>query len=84
MGTPSASDVTVDGRPGFATALPGGPRYQQLTVLFDDHTLVTLQGTGLSASQVQQAGASLAPADPALAPSVIGDASRCERLGLCG
>lgn len=76
--------VEVSGRPGFAGALPGGPRYQSLTVLFDDSTLVTLLGDGLSAEQLVATAGTLLPADPALAPSVIGDAGRCDRLGMCG
>jgi len=80
----SATEVDVGGRRGFSGQLPGGPRFQALTVVFDDRTIVELAGDGLSAEQLLSAAASLGPADPSTAPDVSGDPQRCERLGMCG
>jgi hypothetical protein len=78
------SEVDVGGHRGFSGQLPGGPRYQSLTVVFDDRTIVELTGDGLSADQLLSAAGSLGPADPATAPDVSGDPQRCQRLGMCG
>ncbi|MDQ6948976.1 MAG: hypothetical protein M3256_22625 [Actinomycetota bacterium] len=80
----STSDVDAGGRKGFILQLPGGSRYQSLTVVYDDRTIVTLQGDGLTPDQLVAAAASIRPADPSLAPDITGDAGRCKRLGLCG
>lgn len=80
----STSDVDVGGRKGFVAQSPGGSRYQSLTVVYDDRTIVTLRGDGLTTDQLAAAAASIRPADPSLAPDIAGDPGRCSRLGLCG
>lgn len=80
----SATQVDVGGKKGLLTEAPGGPRYQWLIVVYDDQTVVTLQGDGLTRDQLLAAGASLRPADPSIAPDVTTDPGRCDRLGLCG
>lgn len=83
LGT-SATEVDVGGRRGLLTQAPGGPQYQWLILVYDDRTVVTLQGDGLTREQLVSAAASLRLADPALAPDVSGDSGRCDRLGMCG
>lgn len=80
----SAVEVDVDGRKGFIVQAPGGPRYQSLVIVYDDRTIVTLDGDGLTPDQLLSAAASLRPADSSLAPDVSGDPGLCDRLGLCG
>jgi hypothetical protein len=83
-GLSPATEIDVGGHRGFIGQLPGGPRYQSLTVVFDDRTLVELVGDGLTADQLVSAASSLGPADPSSAPDVSGDSERCRRLGMCG
>ena len=77
-------EVTLGGRKGFIVQAPGGTRYQSLTVVYDEHTVVTLSGDGLTPDQLVDAARSLRPGDPSVAPDVSGDPGRCSRLGLCG
>ena len=78
--------VMVGDRPAFVTGPdPVGSSLvgSSLLVQYDDHTLVTVTGVGLTEQEVVDAAASLAPADPALTPIVeIGKAS-CDNLHLC-
>jgi hypothetical protein len=80
----SPVEVTVGERKGFRVQAPGGPRYQSLTLLYDERTVVTLSGDGLTPDQLVAAAASLRPGDASTAPDVSGDPARCNRLGLCG
>jgi hypothetical protein len=82
--SPPATNLDIGGRPAFIFQLPGGPRYQWLTIVYDNRTVVTLEGDGLTRQQLISAGSSLAPADPSLAANVSGDPQLCEHLGLCG
>jgi hypothetical protein len=82
-------DVTVAGRRAWFANDDNA-----LHVQWDDHTLVTLQGAGLSDDELIAAGNSLGPADPALATPEVDGSPRvspavdpgapCPRLGLCG
>jgi hypothetical protein len=81
---PSASEVVVGDRRALVTEAPGGADFQWLILVYDDRTVVMLQGAGLTREQLVSAAASLRVADPSLAPDVAGDPSRCARLGLCG
>jgi hypothetical protein len=83
-GLSPAQVVDVHGHQGFIGQLPGGPRYQSMTVVFDDKTLVELVGDGLTQDQIISAASSLEPAKPSLAQDVSSDPQKCERLGLCG
>ncbi|MDQ6725794.1 MAG: hypothetical protein M3066_06470 [Actinomycetota bacterium] len=83
-GLPSVRQIDVGGSRGFVGQGAGGPQYQSLTVVYDERTIVNLGGDGLTSDQLIAAAASLAPADPAVAPDVTGDPQRCARLGLCG
>jgi len=80
-GATGATDVEVRGRPGWLEQRIGAVG---LTVLYDDHTVVSLYGEGLTGDQLVEAAASLQPADPSIAPDLAGDPGRCDRLGLCG
>ena len=80
----SATEVDVGGRRGFIGQMPGGPRFQSLTVVYDGRTIVTLAGDGLSPDQLLSAAASLAPADASVAPDVRTEPGKCDRLGMCG
>lgn len=79
----SPVDVTVGDRNGFRVQAPGGPRYQSLTLAYDQRTIVTLSD-GLTPDELVAAAASLRPGDASTAPDVSGDPARCSRLGLCG
>ncbi|MDQ6945784.1 MAG: hypothetical protein M3256_05800 [Actinomycetota bacterium] len=83
-GLPSVRQIDVGGRRGFVGQGAGGSQYQSLTMVYDEHTIVSLGGDGLSSDQLIAAASSLGPADPTLAPDVAGDPQRCARLGLCG
>lgn len=83
LGVPTATDVDVGGRPGFIKEMPAGPRYYNLTVVYDDRTLVHLSGDGLSLAEMLSLAASLTPADRSMAPDVTSDPQRCKRLALC-
>lgn len=80
----SATEVDIGGRRGLLAQAPGGPQYQWLILVYDDRTVVTLQGDGLTREQLVSAAASLRLADPSLAPDISGDSGRCDRLGMCG
>jgi len=80
----AAAEVDVGGHKGLLLQAAGGARYQELLLVYDERTVVTLAADGLTPDQLLSAAASLHPADPSLAPDVSGDPGRCQRVGLCG
>ena len=80
VGAVEARDVTVGGRPGFVRE----GTTASLTLLYDDRSIVSLFGTGLTPDELLETSASLRPADPAIAPDTATQPGLCDRLGLCG
>ncbi|MDQ6613834.1 MAG: hypothetical protein M3083_03555 [Actinomycetota bacterium] len=81
---PSAPTIDVGGHPAWLVqSIPGTPRSLSLHLLYDNHTVVAFDADGLTPQQLIAAAASLAPANPSVAPNVSADLPLCKHLGLC-
>ncbi len=69
--------ATLGGRPALETE-------NAVIVLYDDRTLVTLSGDGLSREDVFAAAESLVARNDIDIPSVTSDPAACDRLRICG
>lgn len=80
----SAELLQLGGRPSIALSnRPGKQGFDTYVVLWDDATLVTVRGEGITDQQLRAAAADLRPLDPSLAPENPNPLT-CGRLGLCG